>query len=175
MNSENLIQEIHSISHSHVAVGPLFLPWTMVKPFNWVTCMWYLILEQEVKLHHYLSAITYDKLFLFLETAVKSIVNGKNYSWDCGFEMLQFYWEENVNVITSKWSPNLLFTGVLLLGSELKTQVFKKLMNPVALSKNGKCPKIILSYSGQVMRTWCCRSKRKRSQNTHPGSCTENK
>lgn len=44
-----------------------------------------------MKLHHNLSVLPDDKHFIFLETAVKSIVNGKNYSWDCGFAILQFY------------------------------------------------------------------------------------
>lgn len=55
----------------------------MMKPFNQVTYMWSLILEQEMKLHHNLSVLPDDKLFISLETAVKNIVNGKNYSWDC--------------------------------------------------------------------------------------------
>lgn len=45
--------------------------------------MWSLILEQEMKLHHNLSVLPDDKLFISLETTVKNIVNGKNYSWDC--------------------------------------------------------------------------------------------
>lgn len=43
-----------------------------------------------MKRHHNLSVLHDDKHFISLETAVKSIVNGKNYSWDCGFAMLQF-------------------------------------------------------------------------------------